>query len=71
MGDMADFTNDGIMDDYEQYWDYREHRINNQDAYDLGLIDEFGAVIGKPISIPSDPMLGAKKRKKNNGRYTS
>jgi hypothetical protein len=64
MGEMADFTNDGIMDDYEQYWSYREGRINSQDAYDLGLIDEFGSVIGNPCLIPSDPMLGSKKKKK-------
>ena len=39
MGEMADFTNDGLMDEIEAM----ENMENNpQELYEAGFIDEFG-----------------------------
>lgn len=51
MGDMADFANEDQWDSLEDYWDYRDKRISPSEAYDLGIIDEFGYEIQSPGNI--------------------
>jgi hypothetical protein len=50
MGEMADFTNDGRMDEVEHYERHKDSDVQTQ--YDEGLIDETGATIGNPSSLP-------------------
>jgi hypothetical protein len=42
MGEFADDFLDDVID-YEDYrWQYRHGQISDEDAYDMGLIDEDG-----------------------------
>ena len=42
MGDMADMFLDEVMDYEDLRLDYRSGKITDEEAYDLGLIDELG-----------------------------
>ena len=46
MGDMADMALDHVDDMEELRLDYRTARIDDCEAYDLGIIDECGVYIG-------------------------
>jgi hypothetical protein len=52
MGDMADFALEQAWDDLEAYWEYEEGHISHAEAYDQGIIDEQGFVIGNPRAMP-------------------
>jgi len=51
MGDMADMALDNAFNDMENFDRYSESSL--QEQYENGLIDEYGATIGKPYSTPS------------------
>ena len=50
MGDMADFALEDAWDEVEQFEQYKDSNINIQ--YEEGLINEVGALIGNPFSLP-------------------
>lgn len=43
MGEMADFFLEDVMEFENRVLDYRAGKINNEEAYDLGIIDETGS----------------------------
>jgi hypothetical protein len=47
MGDMADYCNECIFDNEEALGDYYAGHMTHGEAYDRGIIDEFGFV-GNP-----------------------
>jgi hypothetical protein len=51
MGEMADFALDCAFEDYEHYERYKNSPLWTQ--YDEGIIDEYGATIGEPWSVPT------------------
>ena len=42
MGEMADFELDDIMDEEDARTDYRRGEMSKDDAYERGIINEFG-----------------------------
>ncbi len=50
MGDMADFYLDIAFQQVEHYSRYQDADLQTQ--YDEGIIDELGATIGDPSSLP-------------------
>jgi hypothetical protein len=46
MGEYADYALDDAWEDWEVLQKYREGNMNLAEAYDAGIIDEFGAEIG-------------------------
>lgn len=42
MGDMADYVNEQIEQDYYDLYQYRSGVMSHDEAYDRGIIDEFG-----------------------------
>lgn len=42
MGDMADFFLDEVMDFENAIDDYHNGRMSDEEAYDLGIINELG-----------------------------
>ena len=42
MGDMADMAFDDMMDYEDARWDYRHGLLDTEEAYDMGIIDEYG-----------------------------
>ena len=65
MGDGADMALDNAWDDWEQLQEYKEGNMSLDDAYDAGIIDEFGAEIGDS-RLPT----GTPKRGKSSSKYT-
>ena len=43
MGDMTDYTLEGVIQAEAQRADYKSGFMSDEDAYDLGIIDEMGA----------------------------
>jgi hypothetical protein len=43
MGDMADYVNELIEYEYEELDKWRHGRMTREEAYDNGIIDEYGA----------------------------
>jgi hypothetical protein len=46
MGDIADYVNELIEQEYEDLWAWRSGKITAEEAMDRGVIDEFGSEYG-------------------------
>lgn len=44
MGEMADFALDQVMDWEDMRYDYDHGIIDDEEAYELGLLDEDGSI---------------------------
>jgi hypothetical protein len=53
MGDMADMLNEQIWDMEEARIDYRQGRMGDVEAYEMGIIDELGYEIrsGRTVTL--------------------
>lgn len=56
MGDMADYVNELIEQDYQDLADYRCGRMSHEEAYERGIIDEYGAEYYS-YKRPSEPIV--------------
>ena len=60
MGEMADFANDIHMDECEALENYHSGTIDVQEAYDRGIIDEYGSETQQPTARDLNPFISAR-----------